>query len=38
MDKGRSDKNEMIRAWLTACLAKTIQEQVHLTEPVAGLA
>ena len=38
MDKGRSDKNEMIRAWLTACLAKTIKEQVHLTEPVAGLA
>jgi hypothetical protein len=37
MGKDRPDRNEMIRVWLTACLAKTIKEQVHLTEPVVDL-
>jgi hypothetical protein len=28
------DKNELIKAWLIACLAKTLKEQVRLTKPV----
>jgi hypothetical protein len=37
MDKSRSDKEEMMRAWLYACLIKTIREQVHLSRPVIKL-
>jgi len=35
---GRSDKNELIRAWLMACLAKTIKENVKISIPVIDLA
>jgi hypothetical protein len=31
---GKPDKNESIKAWLVACLAKTLKEQVNLTEPI----
>jgi hypothetical protein len=30
----KPDKNDMIKAWLIACLAKTLKEQVSLTKPV----
>ncbi len=30
----KPDKNELIKAWLIACLAKTLKEQVSLTKPV----
>ena len=32
---GKSDKNESIKRWLVASLAKTLKEQVNLTKPVA---
>jgi hypothetical protein len=28
------DKNELIKAWLIACLAKTMKEQVGLKKPI----
>lgn len=31
---GASDKNELIKAWLIACLAKTIKEGVNLSIPI----
>ena len=31
------DKNELVKAWLIACLAKTLKEQVGLTQPIHGL-
>ncbi len=34
---GKSDKNELVKAWLIACLAKTLKEQVNLAEPIANL-
>jgi len=34
---GKSDKNELIRAWLIACLAKTIKEDVNLSIPITDI-
>jgi hypothetical protein len=34
----QSDRNELIKAWLIACLTKTLKEQVGLTQPMAGIA
>ena len=31
---GKSDKDELTRAWLIACLAKTIKEDVNLSIPI----
>ena len=31
------DKNELVKAWLIACLAKTLKEQVGLTQSISGL-
>jgi len=31
------EKNEMVKVWLIACLAKTLKEQTGLTQPVNGL-
>ncbi|MFA6126597.1 MAG: hypothetical protein WC699_04775 [Bacteroidales bacterium] len=31
---GKSDRNELIKAWLIACLAKTIKEDVNLSIPI----
>jgi hypothetical protein len=33
----KPDKNEMVKAWLIACLAKTLKEQVGLTKPIPRL-
>jgi hypothetical protein len=33
----KPDKNELIKAWLIACLAKTLKEQVSLTKPIPRL-
>ena len=30
----KSDKNELIKVWLFACLAKTLKEQVGLAQPI----
>ena len=38
IERGKSDKNELIKAWLIACLAKTLKEAVHLSQPVNDLA
>lgn len=35
ISKGESNKNELIRIWLLACMAKTLKENVHLSIPVA---
>ena len=35
---GKSDKNELIRAWLMACLAKTIKENIKISVPITDLA
>ncbi len=32
IDRGQSENNELIKAWLFACLIKTIKEQVHLSD------
>jgi hypothetical protein len=34
IDRGKSDKNELIRAWLLTCLVKTIKEQVGSKKPL----
>jgi hypothetical protein len=34
---GKSDKNELIKIWLIACLAKTIKEDVNLSESIIDL-
>jgi hypothetical protein len=34
---GKSDKNELIKAWLVACLAKTIKEDVNLSIPITDI-
>jgi len=34
---GKSDTNELIKAWLTVCLAKTIKEHVNLSESIIDL-
>ncbi|UCH14625.1 MAG: hypothetical protein JSV22_01360 [Bacteroidales bacterium] len=34
---GKSDKNELVKAWLIACLAKTLKEQVNMKEPLVEL-
>ena len=34
----KSDKNELIKAWLIACIAKTLKEQVNLAEQIVELA
>ena len=34
---GKSDKNELIKAWLIACLAKTIKEDVNLSIPITDI-
>jgi hypothetical protein len=34
---GKSDKNELIKAWLIACLAKTIKEDINLSGPIIDL-
>ena len=31
------DNNELLKAWLIACFAKTLKEQVGLTQPIHGL-
>jgi len=36
-DTGKSDKNKLTKAWLIACLAKTIKEQVNLPGPIVEL-
>ncbi len=36
-EAGKSDKSKLTKAWLIACLAKTIKEQVNLSEPIAEL-
>jgi hypothetical protein len=33
----KPDKNELIKSWLIACLAKTLKEQVSLTKPIPRL-
>ena len=30
----KPDKNELVKAWLIVCLAKTLKEQVSLTKPI----
>lgn len=35
ISSGKSDKNELTKTWLTACLAKTLKEQVNSEEPLA---
>jgi hypothetical protein len=34
----QSERNELIKAWLLACLAKTIKEDVNSSIPIAGFA
>ena len=34
---GKSNKNELVKIWLIACLAKTLKEQVNLSEPIVEL-
>ncbi len=34
IDKGQSDRDELIRAWLLTCLIKTIKEQTGLKKPL----
>jgi hypothetical protein len=36
-NSSKSDKNDLIRAWLIACLAKTIKENLQLSIPVTGI-
>jgi hypothetical protein len=36
-EAGKSDKNKLTKAWLIACLAKTIKEQVNLSESIVEL-
>ena len=31
------EKRELLKVWLSACLAKTIKEQVGLTKPIPSL-
>ena len=31
------DKDELVKAWLIACMAKTLKEQVALKEPIQGI-
>ena len=33
----KTNKDELLKRWLIACLAKTIKEQVGLTQPIDGL-
>ena len=33
----KPDKKELIKAWLISCLAKTLKEQVSLTNPIPRL-
>ena len=35
VNSNKSNKNELIKAWLVACLAKTIKEQINLEKPLA---
>jgi hypothetical protein len=32
-----SNKNDLIKIWLTACLAKTIKENIHISLPIAEI-
>jgi len=36
-EAGKQDKNKLTKVWLIACLAKTIKEQVNLSEPIVEL-
>jgi hypothetical protein len=34
LDNKKPDKDELTKAWLIACLAKTLKEQVNLSKPL----
>jgi hypothetical protein len=36
-DKNGQNKNDLIKAWLVACLAKTIKENINISIPIIGI-